>query len=650
MVFNSPRLITSSHGNAKDIHKSNNTFELDDLTTINTDQNTGTANEEWFSSRYDDRSFLQKLWYGPLYPEDKPPKFHRRWRTLELIDDYPRVLAQATYWTPAIRYCVLAVYLMIWSIFVGSIVLHFLTTIPSIHDSEKGVITLACNQPLEYWKGNNNACGIGANGCRPFDDAEVIVRCPALCDRSWIYSAVDVGRNRIKYKDYTIGGGITQKTNEVLTYPYRGDSAVCSSAYHAGLLSASHGGCLRISMSGAQNEFPSTVGKSGWSIPFDSFFPSSYVFAEKIETYSSGCYDPRLLVMIINVILSLPVFFLYDSLTGYWVLNIVAFWTLVLIFDPPIHSRPENIESVFKLFSIGFERLLPFCFVLYVIWKVSVKRTLEDGSPLIKLLVWFPMFWLGVMNNITFDRLPIDRLTPNDIQQLSGALATVISLTMLVVACAIVQAYSLWKSGRLRKYFFVAIPIVCGAFALAILPGLSLRIHHYVLGLVLVVFCSTRNVASYLFQGILIGLIVSGVSTWGFASIVETNISLLRGEPGASLSPPVFTIHEKLISNVVTWSSFNKTALPSNMDGFSLLINDVERYVGSDSMVDIQALITADTDFAQMLDSALSQSLNNSVPLYMRVAHVNTRNSRGERGDYSRAGRLDWPEGSWQEN
>lgn len=107
---------------------------------------------------------------------------------------------------------------------------------------------------------------------------------------------------------------------------------------------------------------------------------------------------------------------MYDSIYGYWINTIVGYWTLVLSLDPPLLTDAHDPASVYELFSVGFQRLLPLCFVLYVVWKSAVKRTLENGSPIAKVILWYPTFWLGISNNVTFDRLPVDRLTTTDLK------------------------------------------------------------------------------------------------------------------------------------------------------------------------------------------------------------------------------------------
>jgi hypothetical protein len=112
-------------------------------------------------------------------------------------------------------------------------------------------------------------------------------------------------------------------------------------------------------------------------------------------------------------------------------------------------------------------------------------------------------------------------------------------------------------------------------FCLAI-PGVSLRLHHYILGLVLLPGTSLQTRPSLLYQGILLGLFVNGIARWDFDSVLQTT-DALRGDGKFEsaiprlLSPVISRAAEGLVA-VFTW-----TEPRPGMDGISVLINDVER-------------------------------------------------------------------------
>lgn len=637
-----------------------NFLQMDDLTPEGVAAaDTTRRKEEWLLLKRSNpfKRFFLKVWNGPEEPSDSPPSFPSRWKWSQYLENFPEKGFYKRFSNNYTRILLLIIYCSMWFGIVFFLIYPSLIKAPYFYPSDGSekvpIVSLKCNSYLN-WEGTNNACGKNAENCAPFDNKEYIIRCPALCDRGgWTYSAIAVGDQRVKYTGYEIGGGRKHdhSENSYVSYPYRADSFACASAVHAGVVSPFSGGCAKLSMDGLQTSFPAKKGEYGhWSIGFDSFFPGSYSFRDIRDGIASGCYDPRIAVLIINILFGLPIFYLYESILGYWIVSLAGYWTIALALDPPLLTDPHDRATVYELISVSVQRLLPLCFILYVVWKCSVKRTLKSGSPLGKVLLWYPTFWLGIMNNITFDRLPVDRLTMKDLKEQAGALTAVGSIATTILTCAVIQAYSLWKSGRFRKYFKIYISIISGLVFLALLPGLTLRIHHYILGMMLVPGCATRGYSAYLFQGILIGLIVSGVSRWDFASIIETDMALLRGEAGGSLKPPSFQQNPLLPHNVSWEINTNVTEIDStgNIDGFSLLINDVEVYVGKNHSVDLDVLFAENMQLSTMIEDTVSK-MNGTAKLYMRIARASTRSPNNNRGDYTNAGILEWPEGRWHE-
>ncbi|SCU79981.1 LAFA_0B06832g1_1 [Lachancea sp. 'fantastica'] len=634
-------------------------FEMDDFNMeeaergdVTAGHEAGSRKEQWLYLKKSNAFMraLRRFWYGPEVPEDLPPSFPGKWKLTERIDKFPTSGLRKRYsWS--IRTMILVLYVCIWGALMCGFIQYYYIKPPAFHRDDGTQIpvrTMDCQSTL-FWKGKNNDCGIDASECLPFEDEEVYIRCPALCDRSaWTYSAINVGDRRVKYTGFEIGGGELHE-DEKLSYPYRGDSFTCGAAVHAGVVSPFTGGCGRVVMTGAQEAFESRKGRyrTGMSVGFDSFFPSSFEFRKLLNGYSSRCYDPRIPVLVANIVLGLPVFYLSEGLYGYWILTIAGYVTLVFFLDPPIIVDPYDNEGFSPLLSLAFQRFLPLAFVLYVLWKCSVRRTLTNGSPLAKVVCWFPTFWLGVMNNVTFDRLPVDRLTITDLKEQAGAFLAVGSIIATIVSCAVVQAYSLWKSGRFRKYLCIYLSFIAALVALSQLPGLSLRIHHYILGMLLVPGCATRGTSAYLFQGILVGLVLSGVSRWDFASIVETRVALLRGEAGSSWDPPMLEYSQNN-PNFISWNFANATeAQDDDLNAFSLLINDVERYVGTNKTVDLAALIQQDAKLAKWADKSISSK--GFAKLYLRVARTSEDPSLELYGDYTNAAVLEWPQGRYQE-
>lgn len=618
------------------------------------------------------KRFFYKLWNGPTVPEDNPP---RRIQVFLKVEEFPEKFNNSI--SKSIRVTGLILYLSLWFLVCYNILVPYMTIPPGMsNNSNITVIPLSCQSQSHFWRGKNGACGLNGELCPSFDkdENEVIFRCPALCDRnSWTYSLIPIGDQRVKYRGYFVGGGEDpeQHATETLSKPYRADSYPCGAAIHAGVLSPFFGGCARISYSkNGELYFPSAPGHYGVgeSIPFLSFFQSSYYFKKLVSgNDSSGgfshCYDPRLLVLVINIILGIPIVYLASGAATFWIINFVGFWTICLATNPPYTVNARDHDSFSNLLSIGLERFLPSSFILYVLWHASVKRTLSDpppelnakSSPLSKLILWYPLFWLGVLNNITFDRLPVDRLTILDLKEQAGALIAVSSIITTIGTCAFIQAYKIWLSGRFRKYLVIYVSFILGLVFLAQLPGLTLRIHHYILAMLLIPGCATRGRTALAFQGILLGLFLSGSSRWGLASIAETIDSLKRDDPKGKILPPEFTGFN-ITSGILDWkfadtSSMNsiEQAVNNKFNGVSLLINDIERYVGDRAeSLNLVDLFKKSTDLKNSIKNALKNGYTDkdgNILMYLRIGKKVLGSEAYS--DFSNAGVLKWPSGEF---
>lgn len=600
---------------------------------------------------------LRKIWDGPDTPVDNPPT---RIRLLLPLEEFPEKFAHR--YSKNIRIALLSAYCALWFLLTVSILQPYFTKPPLSLGWAKAnptVVLLSCLASTDFWKGKNAACGMDGKSCPSFKDEgqDIIFRCPAFCDRgSWVYSLAPIGDQRIRYRGYFVGGGADDVDRafdpQQLSRPYRGDSYLCGAGVHAGAISPFFGGCARISYSSKdQGLFPAARGRYGVgpSIGFDSFFPVSYYFkslaANDAEHYSH-CYDPRLLNLVLNVVLGAPIVYLASGAVTFWVISMVGFWTICLATDPPVTVDVLDHDTYSHLISVGLERMLPTCFILYVLWHSSVRRTFSvpadwphKGSPVTRLVLWYPLFWIGVLNNITFDRLPLDRLTWDDISRQPGALVAASSILALVSVCAVVQAYKIWLSGRFHKYLAVYGGMLVGLVFIGCLPGLTLRIHHYILALLLIPGCSTRGHTALMFQGILLGLFLLGASRWGLAAIAETVSSLRRDDPQGRVLPPTFLGYNATLG-VLLWTVAADPMIlpPSEYTDTSLLVNDIERYVGPASALDLRKLFSSGP-LAHLV--SLQQNSTIYLRLGRRIPHSHTYS------DYTNAAVLKWPSGEF---
>ncbi|KAJ2932741.1 hypothetical protein H1R20_g4337, partial [Candolleomyces eurysporus] len=466
-----------------------------------------------------------------------------------------------------------------------------------------------------FWAANNQ-CGLDGQNCMPMNTSQVFdFRCPAQCKNVILQNPRTVGNEQIAFKPLIVGGGDAEGT-------YRGDSFICAAAQQAGLVSGSKGGCGRLHLVPDFNDFLSTTSNGLSSIGFPTVFPLAYRFSA--DTSLTHCSDNRNAALAMNIIITSFLFLLLrpKHIILFWSLVCIGFWHVSLFSQP--QRNPPAIDEIFG-------RFLPTLYVAYAFWRVAFRFTMPKvtaNAPLESCVLYLSGFWVGVLNNLTFDQLPLSRLTSSDIGKRSGGIATLVVLIVVVTICAINQVREIRKTGWLPYY--VGWYIVGGLvlLVLALLPDLSLRLHHYIIPMILIPGTAFPTRLSAIYQGLLLGLFLNGVAAFGYDPIVQSAAVLRQDATLGSLIPTFFT-------NTTTWNPSlplaNQTLtwgpLPedpnSPWSGFSLLIDDVERFVGTG------------------MEFAL-QGLNASIPHFFRLAYI----SDSQTGDFTKAATL-WPNGTW---
>lgn len=456
-----------------------------------------------------------------------------------------------------------------------SLVLHassFSASIPG-HGSP---VRLSCG--ARYWN-DGNGCGINGDQCRPFANATLAFRCPADCHKTQVLNPHAVGDQEVVYRPLVIGGPTDQHTgfedSVTANAVYRGDSFICGSAVHAGFLNDAEGGCGVLTLTGDQHSFASSKHHGIASIGFDSYFPHSFGF---ISGTRASCKDLRWPALAVSVFFT-TVLSLFTTSPG------VFFWSIfvVLFFQTGLASDPPSLTNYYSLLSIAFGRFLPACFCGWVTYRYTVKRSLTDLTAQIeKTILWLGPAWVGALNNQTFDKIPIQRLTPHDLHAQPGAIPALVIVVLSIFSIALGQAWSFRVEGRMPRYLAIYSLFVGSLLFMLAIPGLSLRIHHYILALLLLPGTSFQNRPSLIYQGLLVGLFVNGIARWGFDSILQTPGELLQGVQKGTMLPAV-----SLLAIGARNITFNLGSLPQwdakrklFYDGISVLVNDVERFRG----------------------------------------------------------------------
>lgn len=472
-----------------------------------------------------------------------------------------------------------------------------------------------------FWNDGND-CGLNGDSCRPFANVTMPFRCPANCRRVQLLHPHAVGDQQVNYRPLVVGGPTDKKESLKNTY-YRGDSFICGAAIHAGFIGDQAGGCGVVAQVGEKSHFPSVNRKHINSIGFDSYFPKSFSFLPGTQ---AQCRDLRWPLLGVSLT--------FTILLSLFTTSPAVFFTSIFVgmfFHVALASDPPNLTDYYAIVSIALGRFLPASFCMYAVYGFAVRRQLHGlHAQVEKTILWLGGCWVGALNNYTFDKIPIERLTPEDIKHQPGAIPALIIIVLILFSIALGQAWALRVEGRLPKYLAIYGTLVGGVLALVAIPKMNVRIHHYILGLLLVAGTSMQNRPSLLFQGILIGLFINGVARWGFGSILQTPGELRGDAPIGSLLPIITApiIHSNFNLGLKPNITFDfHLPLPEGYDGISVLVNDVERFHEYEE---------------RMTDSWTWVKHLEGVNEYFRFGYL--RN--GGRGDYTKAGT--WGEdGSW---
>jgi hypothetical protein len=485
-------------------------------------------------------------------------------------------------------------------------------------------------QPLtEISRGRANTCGRDGDDCRPFDKLEFPFRCPASCTKTKLGEPYNVGSTEVNYRPLVIGGPMKDGGDGYAQAVYRGDSFICTSAIHSGFMRDRDGGCGVVKLVGERSNYPSVKRHGVESIAFDSYFPQSFTF---MKGTSSQCRDLRWNLLgvsatysaVLSLFTTSPAVFFWSVFTG-------LFAHVALVSDPPGNSDYKGLIST----AVG--RFLPAAMCAAVMYMVAVRFTLRNLKAQVeKTIFWLGACWVGSLNNYTFDKIPIQRLTPHDLAQQPGAVTALLIIISTILSIALSQAWFIRIEGLMPKYLLVY-GIFCGSLLLMLLiPDLKIRIHHYIIGLLFIPGTRLQMRPSLIYQGLLVGFFINGIARWGFDSLLQTELELRGDAPLFSalptIMPPIIQIQPDTATpaNITFEWIFppdEKQPVGDPYDGISVLVNGVER-------------------FKKYRDEGIDKwtwvRLHQGVPEYFRFAYL----KGGVTEDYTKAGT--WTaEGGW---
>jgi hypothetical protein len=284
----------------------------------------------------------------------------------------------------------------------------------------------------------------------------------------------------------------------------------------SGMISNSKGGCFNVELAGNYTNFLGSTAHGLTSIGFPSIFPLSFRVLPNHDLKS--CTDLRTPALALNVIVTclLVILLRPKPIVLYWSLVCVGYWHISLFSDP--RSMPPPISDAFGSF-------LPALFVAYAFWRLAFRFVLPiflARAPIETAVLYLGPWWVGVLSNRTFDRIPIQRLTPQDISKQPGGVVALVIICIVLFILAVNQVRVMRKTGWLLHY---AKWYICGGLVmmiLALLPNLQFRLHHYILAMSLMPATAFPTRLSAIYQGVLLGLFLNGIAAYGFDSIVQT--------------------------------------------------------------------------------------------------------------------------------
>ncbi|KAL5117195.1 hypothetical protein ACEQ8H_004883 [Pleosporales sp. CAS-2024a] len=544
----------------------------------------------------------------------QPPKRHSITPLFEHMQTLPvSVLARLPRWIQASIYVAAFV---LWAVLFG-VILSKYSTPPNLA-GYGAPLRLSCVNTL--WP-SAQSCGLDGLNCLPFGNSSFAFRCPADCLSAQVLNPRAIGNISVDYRALVVGGAMGPGKGDQRIY--RGDSFICGAAIHAGAIKNGQGGCGVASLVGQKSRFPAVSRNGIDSIEYDSSFPMAFGFNQSsaVQIASKQCHDPRWKLLILSTI--------FTALFGLLTWSPATFFApvfAILFFQTGMASDTPDYSTYPSLASTILGRFLPAALVAALFYQYSVRRALQDCKAHVdKTVLWVGAAWVGALGDYTLEKIPIQRLTSHDLHQQPGAITALVVILLVLFLVILYQCWCLRTEGRLPRYLALYATFGMGLGILSAMPHLMLRIHHYIMALLLLPGTSMQTRISLLAQGLLVGLFVNGIARWDFDSILQT-AAQLQGD--ALLGSALPSMLEPVTSS--TNITFTWKGILRGYSGISVIVNDVVRFQGTGTERNF-TWTRQDTDLAE----------------YFRFGFVRRAPFGAVRySDFTSAGTW-WPNSSW---
>ncbi|KAI8999791.1 hypothetical protein BC832DRAFT_563597 [Gaertneriomyces semiglobifer] len=462
------------------------------------------------------------------------------------------------------------IYALLWMLLFGLLV-HFNIYKASTPLGKPEYIS--CTDNLWSWR--METCGLDGMYCHPFRNASYIIRCPTGCDLTFNQNRRWLGDSQRGFMQPWVVGG---------NPAYKAESWICPSAIHAGLVSKAWGGCAKVTLTGESLNYPASEQNGVTSLAYDAWFPKSY---ELSYVESSHCTDYSWAITPVAILLVAFFPLVHPTLGTYAFALLTAGHFYVTFVGIPIHSDDWLAES--------WARYLVMLAFAYILYRLFIRVTLpsQPSKYLLDLFLFVVIpFFFALHLEVVMAPFADFGLTSRAFREPRTLILFIIGVPTVVIIC-IAQLYLLRRHGLLGTYILGYALAILLYFSLSEAQNLHIHLHHYTLGLILVPLTRLQTRPSLIFHAFALGLFVQGLSRWGPASPFDTTLQNLAGDEAVWVPRPYFDISPLSLRDTATvhWSIGDQnTLIEGSYDAYSLLLNDVEVYRGTENTVVVNRL------------------------------------------------------------
>lgn len=175
--------------------------------------------------------------------------------------------------------------------------------------------------------------------------------------------------------------------------------------------------------------------------------------------------------------------------------------------------------------DVAFGTFLPALFIAYGFWRLAFRFVLPEfvsKAPIESCFLYLSGYWVGILYNLTIDKIPISRLLASDIHKRPGGITAFIIIILVVTILVVNQIRVIRKTGWFPYYAMWYIFGGLVILVIALLPGLQLRLHHYIIPMAILPGTAWPTRLSAIYQGLFLGMFLNGGAAFGFDPILQT--------------------------------------------------------------------------------------------------------------------------------